>query len=537
MRRGDLLLLALLLALTLPFAGKAFTIDDPTVLAVARQIRADPLAPYSFTINWDDPQGHDQPGFTINNPPLVYAYYAAVTAVAGESEVTLHLAGLVFPATALLAMVWLGRRFARGGVGPAVALLGASGFLVLAHNIMLDVPLVALILAALALFIGGVDADDPRRLWAGALLVAAVCLTKYTGLYVIPLAGAYVALQRKPRHLLYLLLPVGLFGAWCLHNQLVYGFLHFVSSSSILSRAGTVFPNRIASVLICMGGALAFPPALAVWLAMERRRAKLLLGALAAALIIVYAWAPQGMSRYGPWERAACWLLCGLGAALVTLVVADGIAGWRRADDKGRDRAFLALWAFAALAFNLSLTVSAARYAMVAWPPLVLLLWPESFGSSSRRLVMRFVLATSVVWALVIAVTDAERSGLSRSFAREQVAAIRAQDPRAKIWFSGHWGFQYYMQQAGGVVPTQERLPQPGEWLLTARTASYVKLPPGLSERLRLQHERKFRGRLPILLMNPSAHAGFYSDGWGVLPYTFSRAPVEEFSVRRVVAP
>jgi len=122
MRRGDLLLLALLLALTLPFAGKAFTIDDPTVLAVARQIRADPLAPYSFTINWDDPQGYDQPGWTINNPPLVYAYYAAVTAVAGESEVMLHLAGLVFPATALLAMVWLGRRFAGGGVGPAVDL-------------------------------------------------------------------------------------------------------------------------------------------------------------------------------------------------------------------------------------------------------------------------------------------------------------------------------------------------------------------------------------------------------------------------------
>ena len=39
------------------------------------------------------------------------------------------------------------------------------------------------------------------------------------------------------------------------------------------------------------------------------------------------------------------------------------------------------------------------------------------------------------------------------------------------------------------------------------------------------------------MLMKASDHVGFYSDGWGLLPYTLSRGSVEEFSVERVGAP
>ena len=39
---------------------------------------------------------------------------------------------------------------------------------------------------------------------------------------------------------------------------------------------------------------------------------------------------------------------------------------------------------------------------------------------------------------------------------------------------------------------------------------------------------------IPIRLMNQEAHAGFYSSNWGLLPYSFSRAPVETIDLKQV---
>jgi hypothetical protein len=34
--------------------------------------------------------------------------------------------------------------------------------------------------------------------------------------------------------------------------------------------------------------------------------------------------------------------------------------------------------------------------------------------------------------------------------------------------------------------------------------------------------------------MNDETHAGFYSDGWGLLPYSFSTVPLETFKIYQV---
>src|SRR5687768_2605819 len=82
-----LLLVALTLLALLPFAGKAFHIDDPLFVWTAKQIHEKPLDPYGFTVNW-----YGVPmrmADVTKNPPLASYAIAAVAAFAGFREVPL----------------------------------------------------------------------------------------------------------------------------------------------------------------------------------------------------------------------------------------------------------------------------------------------------------------------------------------------------------------------------------------------------------------------------------------------------------------
>jgi hypothetical protein len=43
-----------------------------------------------------------------------------------------------------------------------------------------------------------------------------------------------------------------------------------------------------------------------------------------------------------------------------------------------------------------------------------------------------------------------------------------------------------------------------------------------------------YRIRSPIRLLDEQSHAGFWSDGWGVLPFWFSRDNLDELTIYRV---
>jgi hypothetical protein len=62
--------------------------------------------------------------------------------------------------------------------------------------------------------------------------------------------------------------------------------------------------------------------------------------------------------------------------------------------------------------------------------------------------------------------TDARAA---RTVAESAASSIRERDPTGKIWFAGHWGFQFYGERAGmfPVVSKDGRLSaRPGDWLV-----------------------------------------------------------------------
>src|SRR5262245_21560389 len=155
-----------------------------------------PLDPYGFAVFWYQ---HPEPANHVLAPPVLPYYWALLHALAGERLGLVKLG--LFPWAALLvwALYALGRRFCRGLAGWLPWLLLPSPLLLPSFNLMLDVPALALGLAALAVFLGAVD----RRSYAGAawagLLAGLAMQTKYPAFLVPGAMLLYAAVRGRWR--------------------------------------------------------------------------------------------------------------------------------------------------------------------------------------------------------------------------------------------------------------------------------------------------------------------------------------------------
>jgi hypothetical protein len=96
------------------------------------------------------------------------------------------------------------------------------------------------------------------------------------------------------------------------------------------------------------------------------------------------------------------------------------------------------------------------------------------------------------------------------------------------LWFQGHWGFQYYMAQLGGVAQDQTRPgPRPGDFLVVPLDNANLRPPDVPGEEL------DFPGPRLLTTMNANLGAGFYTSQAGPLPFAFGQVPPEIVRVFR----
>src|SRR5262245_37231999 len=159
-RYGWPLLLAA--ALTAVDALKPPIVDDVAYLGVARQVSRDPLDPYGFYQFWYQ---FPQPANQILAPPVLPYWLGLGIRLFGENIPLLKL--WLFPVAAVLSLSLAGllRRFGRGVEMPALATIVLGPAILPGFNFMLDVPQLALSMAAVALFLHGLDR---RSLWLAA---------------------------------------------------------------------------------------------------------------------------------------------------------------------------------------------------------------------------------------------------------------------------------------------------------------------------------------------------------------------------------
>lgn len=471
----------------LVLADKPIHIDDPHYVYAAKHVFVEPLVPFGNTINWQQAPG---PAYLDNiNPPVFVYLLAAWMMVVGESEVGWHLLSLAFVLLATYSAVLVASRFTRHPLWVAAMVMLAPTVLP-SVNLMLDMPSLALALAATALWIKGVDEDRLGVAALGGLIAGLAALTKYHALVLLPLLGVYAVLWDRRRFLIALVPAVALMGAWSLHNILVYPGArpHFLMASSYrpFERGASYWWRNLHALGLVLGSSLVFPAVLLMGL----RRLLVLTPWLLLGLVVVLATPTLAPWWEHPRYHARTELLWfGLNSVMLLLFALLPLTQHSGERQRGRqwvaanrDTLFLCSWVVVVMGSLFLLAHhQAPRYHWLALLPFVCLL-ARAAGQlpvPSLRLARGLLwlgLGAQVAVALFVAAADHVHASSARDAPQQLKATIDLADRR--VFCVGHWGFQYYCEQAGFVTldSLKTRL-RPGDLVVIPEHSSLENMP------------------------------------------------------------
>jgi hypothetical protein len=482
--RDRLGLLATALLHTLAATARPLHTDEPFTVYTARQILAAPCDPYGFEIfwwQWPQPAHED-----LLNPVVAY-WTAGGMALFGDDPLLWKLWLLPFALLFAWAFLALARRFAPGLAWPLLLATAFGPALLPSLNLMQDVPALALGLAALALYLRAADAGSAPGAIAAGVLAGVAVQTKYTALALVGAIAVHAVLWRRPRPgALAVGAALAVFAAWELAMTLRYGEGMLVGTWNLPQ---TFAPRAdLPPALVPLAGAtLPGVGLLGLGVAGLGTRS---LHALALALLAGFA-----LLLWGPWH-APLWLGAGL-------LVWAGLAGatWRLLREGPTDS--LARWIEARrvpLFFALWIAGELVQYVLVSPFPAVrrvlaldvaatLLVGHAASRSPWRgRLPLASLVGLQVLLGLVVHGVDVLEARAGRTAAREAASWIRAQEPGARIWFVGHWGFQFHAEQAGlePLIPDYTQVRR-GDWLVVPSRVDHqaVRLDPEAFEERR----------------------------------------------------
>lgn len=521
-RASALILVGITIMLLLPFAGKAFNMDDPLFIWSAKHIQSHFADPYGFDINW---YGKTQPMWKVTkNPPLASYYIALAAFVVGWSELALHLAFLIPAIACTLGIYFLAAKFCSRPFEATLAAILTPVFLLSSTMVMCDVLMLAFWVWAVYLWVRGTETDRHGLLALAMLLVTLSALTKYFGVALIPLLAAYsIASKKKPTWAVHLLIPVAILAIYQIATKSLYG--HGLLSDALgygawyraQANAGGLpkFMTGLAFTGGCILTALFCAPLL--W-----KRTGLIIG-LAIAGLAYGVFMPLRLFH----EAEGCAtlqlaLLFTAGTGVLTLAVQDFI--------KRRDALSLTLllWIIGTFIFASVLNWSVNGRSILPMAPAVGILIMRRIEKRKNISWHVYIpLALAALASILIAAADYQLAGSARK-AAVQIAESYGSEGR-NIWFEGHWGFQYYMESAGGkAIAFKTFKPKSGDIVIIPSNNTNVLIEdPGVPPLEVLT----FESPLKLTPMVKTVGAGFFSDTWGPLPFRIGAVPPEYYGV------
>ena len=519
------------LLLSFPFLSKAVHIDDPVVLAASERILVDPWDPYSGDFDWF---GHRLPFWQVTtNPPLLSYYLAPWVSVFGCQEIWLHLAMVPFLVMMAFSMFRLSRHWADGSWWPVLFLLTSPAVWV-SMNLMRDVPATALLLASLVGLLEGSARGNRKQLAMASLLAGAAALTKYTAAVVFPIWALYALSRRRAGLLLWTIPGVLLIIAWCGLTAWQYGWIHplFLLAGLHPENSFPAIDKMFALLTITGSSMLLLVPWLGSRVSSSSRWVAFVAGMVAAL-------AAAGYHRELDLEYLF-WAFSG--AAVLWLTLGEGLKRLRGGLlGDGSTTLLLTVWPIAILIFGVvGIKFQAVRHLLPALPAIILLAF-RLHGKESRTrpqsrllmllLMLQLALGGAVAWA------DRQYADCYRDLARG--ARAKWQPYSDRIWFVGHWGWQFYARKAGfSQLSRGGPLPETGDIFLQPIRVHIGNALEGsqLGARLELMETRSCSSDLPLRTVNHGG-AAFYAVVRNNLPFRFQTLPLEELRVYRVKPP
>ena len=527
---AQILLLLIIFAIFFPFVDKPFNIDDPLFLWVAKHIQSDPLNFYGFNVNW---YRSVEPMAIINKNPPLFSYFLAITGgVFGWSEITMHLAMMLHLFALTLGTFRLAGQF---GVPPLKATLISictPVVMVSGTTVMCDVPMVALWVWAVSFWIDGNEASNRNNwfLFGAGLLIAAAGLTKYFGASLIPLLAAYSLVRRTPvtRWLPHLLIPVAMF---CLYEWLtrrMYGVGLFTDAFAFSAKTSSeIHPSLVIKSidsLTFIGGGLI----VVMFFVPFMFRLKCVLYILAGMVAI-------GVSSYYLNTNIDTYLATSMHQAVfimaAIIILAISLADFLK--NKDHKSLLLLLWVLGVFVFASMVNWTVNERIVLPMAPAVGILISRSikWNPGSRDWIkFSYALAPALIVSLLVTLADYRWASEMQGAVKKAVLYNSHKNPQRRLWFAGHWGFQYYMEQAGGTALdfTASKVQAGDTFASPFFGADLEKFPDGFVD---FADELKTSPLPWISDMSPLMDAGFYASTFGHLPYIFGRVAAESYWV------
>ncbi len=191
----------------------------------------------------------------------------------------------------------------------------------------------------------------------------------------------------------------------------------------------------------------------------------------------------------------------------------------------------LVLWMAGTFVFSVFVNWSLNGRTLLPMVPACGLLFARRLRPGSLKAGRGWLLAAfggAAALALAPAWADYRLANSSRLMVTRILSACR--DRTGELWFQGHWGFQYYMEQAGAKPLDLLRSSlKPGDRVVIPRNNTNVR-----------PMDESWLGVVQVLTdtptswlttMNPGTGASFYSDIWGPLPYALGRGDPEQYAI------
>ncbi|MBI3027862.1 glycosyltransferase family 39 protein [Candidatus Woesearchaeota archaeon] len=555
--KSAILIITLLsIILSLPFISKPYHVDDTPFMYVAEQITKDPLRPYSFNFEWSSQSGQAS---HIDDTPLVSYYAALIFVLFGKSEITVHLSFIIFKILAGISFYFLAKKFLINALIPTLIMVSTPTYLVMSHNIMPDVPMISMFLLATALFIYGTDKSNHKLMFLGGFAAGLAYLTKPNAIVIIPLLALYAILKKKPRYTAYTLVPIAMITLFSIHNYffqndvLILGYIPFLFQLKQSAGGMEIYVAYFIANLSYIGGATIFTFFFLYPFLYKKRNWMLLAACVSITVVmafLLYQVSENFISgQYTIPQLMMFTVFVASSAFFILAVIAEycnkitpcikSTLSFRnsRCDS---NTFFLLIWFFGVYIFNSGfISGGSVKYNTLFLPPLVLV-YMKLFDKYAERYklkkipILLIMLFATMATGIVVALADFNFATVYKDFAYN--VADKYKSSNNTVWFLGHYGFQYYMENKNyKVLLIGSNEPKKGDIIAKARIPSPRKMISELKKRTVLLETVSYDGSLPIRTQNGRAHAGFYTYGGGFLPYSISDAKLENFDIYLVV--
>lgn len=521
-----ILLIFITLLITVPFINKPAHIEDYVYMSATDLDR--PFIRGHNTLKY---VGREIPIYQITHPVLIYSIVRGIAEITQSRNIVIyHLVFLIFPVMAALGMYYLARRFIKNNLTASLLLLFSPGFMVMSHEVMACIPMFSFWIISLAFYIYGIDKDKMRLIILSGIFAGLAVLSSYQALFLLVLFILYPLVNSRNNYAIYwpaFALPLAAFIIWNSVWLFSFGVLHM--HQALISSSGQniilsieKFNNKMIGNITQTAAISIFPLILFIpFLRKRRHRAVFIISIiLGIALSISINW------NYTFFQHILFILFFSIGffivLRIIMLVFSDS-----------NDDAFLALWF---LLFGASATLllphACARYLTPLLPPLIILFVKYAYRMRGSKYIIKAALLLTLVLGLLLSIANYQFSSVYPRVARY------AESRFEKAYYIGDWGFRYHMHNNNYeyLLTKTKSLPD-GSVIIQTETEFPYPVSQELKRKMHLIERKSYTISLPVRIMNRDAKAGFYSHGWGFLPFSFSNAPVDNINIYRIEEP